>query len=107
MSAFTTISRESLEGFDLVLSVAPEAEPLAAFFDAADVPLIQADIEAGRLKYFVARVEAFRDGTLIGRPIFCEAQLLASFSEFLATAEYDQMANHVLDVAHRLMRRAA
>ena len=61
MTYFETIHRENAAGFEIVFSTAPEEEP--PDFDDAET---LARISSGELCWFVARVEAFKCGVLLG-----------------------------------------
>jgi hypothetical protein len=64
MIYWTEIHRETAAGFDIVFSVAPETDtPDDHFDDDGETARAIAD---GRFDWFVARVEARRDGITLG-----------------------------------------
>lgn len=64
MIYWQTIHTETRNGFDIVLSVAPETDnPRDHFDDGGETAQAVAD---GRFEWFVARVEAQRDGITLG-----------------------------------------
>lgn len=59
-----TINTENVAGFDIVLSVAPDdADPNDQFDDNGETARA---IESGQYAWFVARVEAKREGITLG-----------------------------------------
>jgi len=60
MTYWEGVHRESVAGFEIIFSVAPEDEPPE--FDDDTL----ARINSGELCWFVARVEAFKSGVLLG-----------------------------------------
>lgn len=64
---YETVHTEKAAGFDIVFSVTPEhVEPDWEFEDEADKQDTLDRIERGDLVYFVARVEAYKSGVLLG-----------------------------------------
>jgi len=62
MQHWETINTESKDGFDIVFSVTWEEMSPADHFESDDLPALIADIESGNLQWFVARVQAFKNG---------------------------------------------
>lgn len=62
MTYWEGVHRESVAGFEIIFSVAPEEEPPEDFEDGDTL----ARIESGELCWFAARVEAFKCGVLLG-----------------------------------------
>ena len=62
MRNWKQINRETVDGFDIVLSIAPEKRHTSEHFNIRPDKLAQLclDIEQGRYLWFVARVQAFR-----------------------------------------------
>lgn len=62
MTYWEQISREAVNGFDIVFSVAPEDMHPGDSFDPEcfDIPQLCEDINRGRYSWFIARVQAFR-----------------------------------------------
>lgn len=64
MTYWETIHTETRDGFDIVLSVAPDdTDPRDQFDDDGETAAAIAD---GRYEWFIARVEAQRDGITLG-----------------------------------------
>lgn len=64
MTYWQTIHTEARDGFDIVLSVAPEdTDPRDQFDDDGETAAAIAD---GRYEWFIARVEAKRHGITLG-----------------------------------------
>ena len=64
MTYWEEISRDTMNGFDIVFSVAPEDMHPRDSFDMEPEELAQLceDIGRGRYSWFIARVQAFRAG---------------------------------------------
>lgn len=64
MTYWEEISRDTVDGFDIVFSVAPEdMHPRDSFdMDTEELAQLCEDIDRGRYSWFVARVQAFRAG---------------------------------------------
>jgi len=64
---YETVHTEARNGFDIVLSITPETErPDWDFNDEADEAETLRKIDAGVWLWFVARVQAFKNGILLG-----------------------------------------
>ena len=64
---YETIHTETAAGFDIVFSVAPETDAPDWDFDSEEDRQDLIDrINDGRLAWFVARVQAFKNGILLG-----------------------------------------
>ena len=69
MSNWETIHETTNEGFDIVVSVAPETDDPRdhfAYENEEDNERIIMDIDSGALDWFMVRVQAFRAGVLLG-----------------------------------------
>lgn len=67
MTYYETIHTETAAGFDIVFSVTPElSEPDWDFGTEEDKQETLNRIERGDLAWFVARVQAFKHGVLLG-----------------------------------------
>lgn len=84
MTHWEEISRDTVDGFDIVFSVAPEDMHPGDSFDPEyfDIPQLCEDIDRGRYSWFIARVQAFRAG----------AELAA---DYLGGCLYDSPADFV------------
>ena len=69
MTYWEEISRDTVDGFDIVFSVAAEdMHPRDSFdMDAEELAQLCEDIDRGRYSWFVARVQAFRAGVELAR----------------------------------------
>lgn len=64
---YETIHTETAAGFDIVFSVAPETDAPDWDFDSGEDRQDLIDrINDGRMAWFVARVQAFKNGILLG-----------------------------------------
>jgi hypothetical protein len=80
-----TINTETVDGFEIVLSVAPEdTDPRDHFDDDGETAQAIAD---GTLEWFVARVEAVREGVVLGTDTL-GACCYANAREFLNETDY-------------------
>ena len=80
-----TINTETVDGFDIVLSVAPEdTDPRDHFDDAGETAQAIAD---GRYEWFMARVEAKREGITLGADTL-GACCYANVRDFLNESDY-------------------
>ena len=67
MQYYETVHTETADGFDIVFSVTPECEEPDWEFETEQEKLETLHrIETGQLSWFVARVEAYKDGILLG-----------------------------------------
>lgn len=86
MQHWETIHEETRDGFDIVFSVAPEDMHPGDSFDPAcfDIEELCEDINRGRYVWFVARVQAFREGVELA-------------SDYLGGCLYDSAMDFVRD----------
>lgn len=94
---YETIHTEKATGFDIVFSVTPEyVEPDWEFEDEADKQDTLDRIERGDLVYFVARVEAYKNGVLLGTD-YLGGCCYDSYAQFVEASDYyaDMVENAV------------
>jgi hypothetical protein len=82
-----TINTDSKEGFDIVFSVTWEDMSPADHFESDDLPALIADIESGNLQWFVARVQAFKNGIELSSD-YLGGCCYKSYSDFVDEADY-------------------
>ena len=104
MIYWQTIHTETRDGFEVVLSVAPETDDPRGHFDD-DGETAQA-IADGRFDWFVARVEAQRDGVTLGTD-YLGACCYESPQRFVAESEgyYADMVKQAIDEARATLAR--
>ena len=104
MIYWQTIHAETRDGFEVVLSVAPETDDPRDHFDD-DGETAQA-IADGRFDWFVARVEAQRDGITLGTD-YLGACCYESPQQFVAESEgyYADMVKQAIDDARATLAR--
>ena len=66
MTHYTKQHTEVVEGFDIVFSTAYEDTHPRDHFMPEDAPKICEDIDSGKYEWFVARVQAFKNGIELG-----------------------------------------
>ena len=99
MSNWETIHETTHEGFDIVVSVAPETDDPRdhfAYENEEDNERIITDIDSGALDWFVVRVQAFRAGVLLGED-YLGACCYRSVEDFITPGEgyYQDMVDQV------------
>jgi hypothetical protein len=87
MQHWKTINTEFKDGFQIVFSVTEEYTPIADHFEADDVSEIISDIEEGNLLWFVARVQAFKNGIELASD-YLGGCCYKSYSDFVAQNDY-------------------
>ena len=92
MKHYETIKTEDTQGFHIVCSVAYEdMHPGDSFDDSChDVAEICRKIDSGEYVWFMVRVEAFKNGILLGTD-YLGGCLYESYQEFLNDAYYEDM----------------
>ena len=104
MIYWETIHAETRDGFDIVLSVAPEeTDPRDHFDDDGETAQAIAD---GQYEWFVARVEAQRDGITLGTDYIggCCYERASDF--YRAPSDYyADMMTRAIDEAHATLAR--
>ena len=66
MNYYTTIHKETREGFDIVFSTCPE-DSKPDFFDSEEErSQFWKDLERGDTAWFIAKVEAYKNGVRLG-----------------------------------------
>lgn len=89
MTYWEEISRDTVDGFDIVFSVAPEDMHPGDSFDPEcfDIPQLCEDINRGRYSWFIARVQAFRAGVELAAD-YLGGCLYDSPAEFVKAGDY-------------------
>lgn len=89
MTYWEEISRETVDGFDIVFSVVPEDIHPGDSFDPEcfDIPQLCEDIDRGRYSWFIARVQAFRAGVEIAAD-YLGGCLYDSPADFVKAGDY-------------------
>lgn len=82
-----TIYTDSKEGFDIVFSVTWEDMSPSDLFEPDDLAGIIEDIEAGNLQWFVARVQAFKNGIELASD-YLKGCCYKSYSDFVDESDY-------------------
>ncbi len=113
---YETLGTEELDGFEVVLSVAPEDLHPADCFDTStdpetgkpywDADEICRKIDSGSLCWFVARVQAFKAGILLGED-YLGGNLYEDPAEFLTESGgyYQDMRDAVLTQARAAIQK--
>ena len=94
MRYFETIKTEDTQGFHIVCSVGHEdTHPRDSFDDSChDIDDICRKIDSGEYVWFMARVEAYKEGILLGTD-YLGGCLYNSYKEFTEDAYYEDMVN--------------
>lgn len=104
MSDWQIIHTETRDGFDIVLSVAPEdLDPRGHFDDDGETAQAIAD---GRFDWFMARVEARRDGLTLGSDHLGGCCYASVHDFYRAPSDYyaDMVAQAISDAKFTLWR---
>lgn len=103
---YENIHTEKAAGFDIVFSVAPEhVEPDWDFEDEADKQDTLDRIERGDLVYFVARVQAYKNGVLLGTD-YLGGCCYDSYMQFVEASDYyaDMVENAVSEARQTIAK---
>lgn len=105
MIYWQTIHTETRDGFDIVLSVAPDdTDPRDQFDDDGETAAAIAD---GRYEWFIARVEAQREGVTLGT-FHLGGCCYASARDFIDESDYyGDMVAQSIDEARATLTRLA
>jgi len=109
MTYWKQISRDTVDGFDIVFSVAPEDMHPGDSFDpeCVDIPQLCEDIDRGRYSWFIARVQAFRAGVELAAD-YLGACLYDSPVDFVKNGDYyADMVDTVTREAHAKIEELA
>lgn len=99
MSHYTTHYEETIEGFDIVFSAAYEDTHPRDQFMPEDVQQICEDIDNGKYEWFVARVQAFKNGIELGTD-YLGGCLYESPMQFVKDNDYySEMVQSVINEA--------
>lgn len=98
MTYWEGIHRESVAGFEIIFSVAPDEE--TPDFDDAET---LARIDSGELCWFVARVEALKNGVLLGSD-YLGGCCYDSPRQFIEASDYygDMVENAIVEARMKL-----
>ena len=100
--SYENIHTETADGFDIVFSVAPEIDaPDWDFESEEDRQDLLNRIERGDLAWFIARVQAYKNGILLGTDYLggCCYDSPAQFVE--ASDYYGEMVENVIEEARQ------
>ena len=100
MKYYETIKTEETQGFHIVCSVAYEdTHPRDLFDDSChDIEEIVRKIDNGSYVWFMVRVEAFKNGILLGTD-YLGGCLYESYQDFLDNAYYEDMVHQAIQEA--------
>ena len=89
MTYWEEINRETVDGFDIVFSVAAEdMHPRDSFdMDTEELTQLCEDIDRGRYSWFIARVQAFRAGVELAAD-YLGGCLYDSAADFVKAGDY-------------------
>ena len=108
MNHYTTIHTSTVDGFDIVLSTTPEHEAPDWEFDSdQDRQDTLEKIDRGDLAWFVARVQAFKCGVLLGEE-YLGGCCYDKESDFVGeSGYYDDMVQNAIDSARAKLAELA
>jgi len=104
MKHYETIKTEDTQGFHIVCSIAYEDSHPSDYFDDSvdDIDDICRKIDNGTYQWFIARVEAYKNGILLGSD-YLGCCLYESYQEFLEDAYYeDLVAGAIMEAQENL-----
>lgn len=105
MKHYETIKTEDTQGFHIVCSIAYEDEHPRDFYDTSeDINEICRKIDNGTYQWFQARVEAYKNGILLGVD-YLGCCLYASYQEFLNDAYYEDMVSSAITEAQENLQK--
>lgn len=87
MQQYTTHHEKTIEGFDIVFSTTYEHTHPRDHFMPEDAPQICEDIDSGKYEWFVARVQAFKNGIELGTD-YLGGCLYESPMQFVKDSDY-------------------
>ena len=104
MTHYETIHTETREGFQIVFSVTPEDMNPRGHFDDEQIDEVLESIESDKWQWFVARVQAYKNGVLLGTD-YLGGCLYPSFLEFITAADYyEDMVTEVIREAKQTIQ---
>jgi hypothetical protein len=102
---YETLHTETRDGFDIVFSVAPETETPDGHFD--DDGETAAAIRDGEFEWFIARVEAKKQGITLGTA-YLGGCCYRSAGEFVTAGDYyDDMVKEAISEARDTLKELA
>jgi hypothetical protein len=108
MKHYETIKTEDTQGFHIVCSVAYEdIHPRDCFDDSVnEIEDICHKIETGEYQWFMVRVEAYKQGILLGTD-YLGGCLYSTYEEFLQDAYYFDMVDNAINEAKLNLEKLA
>ena len=115
MNYWENLGTEHAEGFEIQFSIAPEdLHPSDCFDNSIDLETgkpyydtdeMARDIDSGRLSWFVARVQAFKNGILLGSE-YLGRNLYENPTDFISdSGYYDDMKDAVIKEARETIKK--
>lgn len=100
MKHYQTIKTEDTQGFHIVCSVAYEDTHPSDLFDGSchDIGDICQKIDDGFYQWFMVRVEAYKNGILLGS-VYLGGCLYESYEDFLEDGYYGDMVDQAVTEA--------
>lgn len=100
MNHWEKLHNEQVEGFDIVLSIAPEDLEPADLFDSTvdDIQKIYDDINSGKSAWFCVRVQALKAGVELATE-YLGGNLYDDPKEFLNDGYYEDLKYRVIEEA--------
>lgn len=102
MSYWEKIHSEKAEGFDIVLSIAPEDLDPSDLFDSSidDIQKIYDDINSGKSAWFCVRVQAFKAGVELATD-YLGGNLYDDPKDFLKDGYFEDLKYRVIEEAKK------
>jgi hypothetical protein len=107
-----TLHQENCEGFDIVASISPEDIHPSECFDTSidtdtgkpyyDIDEMCQDIDNGRLQWFVLRVQAFKNGVLLGSS-YLGGNLYINPQDIISDGSYQDFRTEAIDEANETL----
>lgn len=98
MSYWEKINTETKDGFDIVYSVTWEDCPLSDLFEDDEAEELAIQLERGDLQYFVARIEAYKEGIKLGEA-YLGGNLYQRYIDFVGDSMYDDLVYEATEEA--------
>lgn len=111
---YTTIHTEKFNGFDIVASICPEDIHPSNCFDNSidpdtgkpyyDTDQMAEDIDNGKLEWFVLRVQAFKNGVLLGAS-YLGGNLYENSQDVITDGTYQDFRSESIDEAKETLSK--